>query len=102
MQFTLPLGDETRFTWRKPGTSLGTDFASSWTLTLDLMSASHRRHGSLVLYRLCNGRDLQVDVNLLTSEFALVLANALDRVPVDQPEIANSHPEPIFAAAQVS
>lgn len=102
MQFTLPLGDETRFTWRKPGTALGTDFASSWTLTLDLMSSNHRRHGSLVLYRLCNGRDLQVDVNLLTSEFALVLANALDRVPVDQPEISTSHPEPAFAAAQVS
>jgi UDP-GlcNAc:undecaprenyl-phosphate/decaprenyl-phosphate GlcNAc-1-phosphate transferase len=102
MQFTLPLGDETRFTWRKAGTALGLDFVSSWSLTLDLVSVNQRRHGSLVLYRLHNGRDLQLDVNLLTSEFTVTLANALDRVSRGQPQIASTRPEPVFATAQVS
>ena len=102
MQFTLPLGDETRFTWRKAGTAMGMDFQRSWSLSLDLISASHGRHGSLVLYRSHNGRDLQLDVNLLTSELTAALAKALDRIPIDQSESSTTHPEPIFAAAQVS
>jgi UDP-GlcNAc:undecaprenyl-phosphate/decaprenyl-phosphate GlcNAc-1-phosphate transferase len=106
MQFTLPLGDETRFTWRKAGSALGMEIASSWSLTLDL-AINNRRHGSLILYRLQNGRDLQLDVNLLTSDFTTVLANALDRfsegmLSIDQSGDIASGTESVFAAAHVS
>jgi hypothetical protein len=51
-----------------------------WKLTLDLVTTSNRHRGSLVVYRIYGQRDLQLDVNLLTSEFPPTLANALDRV----------------------
>jgi UDP-GlcNAc:undecaprenyl-phosphate/decaprenyl-phosphate GlcNAc-1-phosphate transferase len=51
----------------------------SWKLTLDLVTKSNRRRGSLVVYRIYSRRDLQLDVNLLTSEFPSTLADALDR-----------------------
>jgi UDP-GlcNAc:undecaprenyl-phosphate/decaprenyl-phosphate GlcNAc-1-phosphate transferase len=54
--------------------------APSWKLSLDLVSSSNRRRGSLTVYRIYSQRDLQLDVNLLTSEFPTTLANALDRV----------------------
>jgi hypothetical protein len=52
----------------------------SWKLTLDLVSTSNQRRGSLVVYRMYSPRDLQLDVNLLTSEFPATLADALERV----------------------
>ncbi len=68
----------------------------SWKLTLDLVTKSNRRRGSLVVYRIYSRRDLQLDVNLLTSEFPSALADALDRalttpdifVPVAESETA--------------
>jgi UDP-GlcNAc:undecaprenyl-phosphate GlcNAc-1-phosphate transferase len=103
MQFTLPLGDETRFTWRRSGTALGMDLVSSWSLTLDMLSANNCRYGSLVLYRVHTGRDLQIDVNLLVSQFSIALADALERSVVEYPEVKTTSPtETIFATAQVS
>ena len=58
----------------------------SWMLTLDLVTTSNRRRGSLVVYRIYSQRDLQLDVNLLTSEFPFTLADALDRV-LTMPEV---------------
>ena len=58
----------------------------SWNLTLDLVTTSNRRRGSLVVYRIYSRRDLQLDVNLLTSEFPAALADALDRV-LTMPEV---------------
>jgi UDP-GlcNAc:undecaprenyl-phosphate GlcNAc-1-phosphate transferase len=52
----------------------------SWKLSLDLVTASNQRRGSLVVYRMYSPRDLQLDVNLLTSEFPATLANAIDRI----------------------
>ena len=50
-----------------------------WTLALDLLSSSNRRRGTLVVQRLYSQRDLQLDINLLTSAFPTALADALDR-----------------------
>jgi hypothetical protein len=58
----------------------------SWKLTLDLVTTSNRRRGSLVVYRIYSHRDLQLDVNLLTAEFPATLADALDRV-LTMPEV---------------
>jgi UDP-GlcNAc:undecaprenyl-phosphate/decaprenyl-phosphate GlcNAc-1-phosphate transferase len=51
-----------------------------WTLSLDLISSSNRRRGALTIHRLYSPRGLQLDINLLTSAFPTVLADALDRV----------------------
>jgi UDP-GlcNAc:undecaprenyl-phosphate GlcNAc-1-phosphate transferase len=58
----------------------------SWKLTLDLVTTSSLRRGSLVVYRIYSHRDLQLDINLLTSEFPISLADALDRV-LTMPEV---------------
>ena len=58
----------------------------SWKLMLDLVTTSNQPRGSLVVYRIYSRRDLQLDVNLLTSEFPPTLADALDRV-LTMPEV---------------
>ena len=50
-----------------------------WTLSLDLVSSANRHRGALVVRRLYSQRDLQLDINLLTSNFPVALADALDR-----------------------
>jgi asparagine synthetase B (glutamine-hydrolysing) len=59
---------------RMPGT------AGIWGVTLDLLTSSNRRPGSLVIHRRYHEQPLQLDVNLLISEFPVALADALDRV----------------------
>jgi len=61
-----------------------------WTLTLDLLTTSNRRRGSLVVYRAYSQRTLQLDVNLLTSEFPVVLADALDRALSTPPVLVSA------------
>jgi hypothetical protein len=72
----------------------------SWKLTLDLVTSANRPRGSLVCYRIYSRRDLQLDVNLLTSEFPASLADALDRV-LTMPEVlvpATQAERPFLAA----
>ena len=65
--------------WQKPGSHFTHEMVSTWSLTLDLATANNRKRGALTVYRLYNSRDLQLDVNLLTSVFPVSLAEALDR-----------------------
>jgi UDP-GlcNAc:undecaprenyl-phosphate/decaprenyl-phosphate GlcNAc-1-phosphate transferase len=67
------------FRWVKPGTPKTSDATAAWTVALDLLTSSDRRRGTLMVNRLYSSRDLQVDINLLTSVFPTVLADALDR-----------------------
>jgi UDP-GlcNAc:undecaprenyl-phosphate GlcNAc-1-phosphate transferase len=78
----LPLLTEAtrHFQWSKFPHMAAISNEPSWKLALDLVTNSNRRRGSLVVYRNYSHRDLQLDVNLLTSEFPTILANALDRV----------------------
>lgn len=71
---------ELSFHWVKSGRTISLDGVAIWTLTLDLVSSSNRRRGSLRVHRIYSPRDLQLDINLLTSTFPVVLADALDRV----------------------
>ena len=66
-------------TWSKPRTELLLDKWSSWKLNLDLVTTNNRRRGTLEIYRYYNERPLMLDINLLTSVFPVVLADALDR-----------------------
>ena len=70
---------EFSFQWNKNGGLKSADDAAIWTLALHLVSSCNRRRGTLVVYRGYSSRDLQLDINLLTSAFPKALADALDR-----------------------
>lgn len=87
--------------WRKPGTQFAREKTTAWSLNLDLITANHRRRGSMTLYRNYSARDLQLDVNLLTSLFPGALADALDRSLSQTVQVVPRAEEDTgFAAAQ--
>jgi UDP-GlcNAc:undecaprenyl-phosphate/decaprenyl-phosphate GlcNAc-1-phosphate transferase len=67
------------FRWSKPGLASIGETTPLWSISLDLLSSANRRRGTLLVRRMYSSRDLQVDVNLLTSAFPTALADALDR-----------------------
>ena len=67
------------FRWNKAGVPKMLDRSTVWTLSLNLISSSNQRRGTLTIHRLYSSRDLQLDINLLTSAFPSALADALDR-----------------------
>jgi UDP-GlcNAc:undecaprenyl-phosphate GlcNAc-1-phosphate transferase len=75
-----PSESDRHFHWSKFPHMMTISSQPSWKLTLDLVTNSNRQRGALVVYRVYSRRDLQLDVNLLTSEFPATLADALDRV----------------------
>jgi UDP-GlcNAc:undecaprenyl-phosphate/decaprenyl-phosphate GlcNAc-1-phosphate transferase len=89
---TLP-GDQTsagesnrHFHWSKFPHMMAISSQPTWKLTLDLVTTSNQQRGSLVVYRVYGPRDLQLDVNLLISEFPTALADALNRA-LHKPEV---------------
>jgi UDP-GlcNAc:undecaprenyl-phosphate/decaprenyl-phosphate GlcNAc-1-phosphate transferase len=74
------LPGENHFHWSKFPHMAAIANEASWKLTLDLVASSKQRRGSMVVYRIYSRRDLQLDVNLLTSEFPGILADAIERV----------------------
>ncbi|MGA2099635.1 MAG: hypothetical protein ABSG34_00970 [Candidatus Sulfotelmatobacter sp.] len=70
---------ESSFRWNKPGIPKHLDGSAVWTIALDLLSSANRHCGTLMVHRLYSRRNLQLDVNLLTADFPIVLADALDR-----------------------
>ena len=90
-----------RFLWKKPGLPFAREATVAWSLNLDLVTANHRRRGSLILHRLYSMRDLQLDVNLLISSFPMALAEALDRsLSATIPLAHHSEEDRGYAAAQ--
>lgn len=73
------LDEQPHLCWQKPGSRFAHEMVSAWSLSLDLVTGSNRRRGSLTVYRMYSERDLQLDINLLTSVFPVALAEALDR-----------------------
>jgi hypothetical protein len=67
------------FHWSKFPHMAAISTQPAWKLTLDLVTTSNQPRGSLVVYRAYTNRGLQMDINLLTSEFPVTLANAIDR-----------------------
>lgn len=72
-------GEKPVLRWKRPGSNFARDMVTAWSLNLDLVTANNHKQGSLVMYRLYSSRDLQLDINLLTSVFPQALAEALDR-----------------------
>ena len=71
--------------WSKPG-GFAPEPGNAWSMSLDLVCAGNRHCGRLTLYRCYSGRDLQLDINLLTSAFASTLAEAVQRTAVQNVE----------------
>lgn len=76
----LSFDPKRRFHWSRFPRVRAISADPCWKLTLDLMTTSNQARGALIVYRSYSERDLQLDVNLLTSQFPAALANALDRV----------------------
>lgn len=74
-----PRRGEVSFHWGKTRGARSLEGLAVWTLSLDLVSSSNRRRGALAVHRLYSQRDLQLDINLLTTAFPIALADALDR-----------------------
>jgi len=89
------------FHWKKPG-SQNDETRNAWTLNIDLGTASGRCTGALTLYRLYTPRTLQLDVNLITNDFPVVLAEALDRSLVHNLDLVIGTAPNQLPAAQVS
>jgi hypothetical protein len=82
--------DEPYLRWEKPAIRFIGEKATGWNLDLDLVATNNRRFGSLTLRRTYSARDLQFDVNILTSAFPVVLADALDRALSRPAEVVSS------------
>jgi hypothetical protein len=54
--------------------------SGAWSVTLDLLTSSNRRRGSMTVHRGYTEQPLQLDINLLTMEFPVALADAVDRI----------------------
>jgi len=74
-----PWGETPCLRWIKPGSHFARELTSAWCLTLDLVTTRNDRCGSMTIYRVYTDRELQFDINLLTSVFPVALADALDR-----------------------
>lgn len=93
---------EVSFHWGKSTGARSLDGLALWTLSLDLVSSANRRRGALEVRRLYSQRNLQLDINLLTTGFPVALADALDRTLQHGVQVI-PHPEPDdpgFVAAQ--
>jgi hypothetical protein len=66
--------------WSRPGKVVIPGSAGMWGMSLELLTSSSRRRGMITIHRLYREQPLQLDINLLTSEFPTVLADALDRI----------------------
>jgi UDP-GlcNAc:undecaprenyl-phosphate/decaprenyl-phosphate GlcNAc-1-phosphate transferase len=62
--------------WRKPGSELIGETAPGWRLNLDVFG-HHEAFGTMTIYHAYSDDAVQIDLNLLTSEFRSALANAL-------------------------
>ena len=71
---------ETCFQWKKPRVGSAKQPMHSWQLNLDLVTSNNSRLGTMTIYRRYSTRNLQLDINLLTTDFPVALAEALERM----------------------
>ena len=71
--------DEPGFRWSKPGVPQTHGSSTTWRIALHLLSSTGNDCGTLTVLRLYSDRGLQIDINLLTAEFPMALADALHR-----------------------
>src|SRR5204862_334092 len=69
-------------------------------LSLPLVTAGRQLYGNLIIFRRYANRDLQLDINLLTSIFATTLAEALHRTTRPNVEFMPANQDPALLPAQ--
>jgi len=86
--------------WTKPGARVAPEFENTWSLTLELVTAANQHCGNLMVFRSYVNRDLQLDINLLTSAFPATLAEALHRTAAQNIEFIPAPQNPALVSAQ--
>jgi UDP-GlcNAc:undecaprenyl-phosphate GlcNAc-1-phosphate transferase len=86
--------------WTKPGARVVPEFENAWSLSLELVTAANQHCGNLVVFRSYVNRDLQLDINLLTSAFPATLAEALHRTAAHNIEFIPAPQNPALVSAQ--
>lgn len=86
--------------WTKPGAQARPEIENTWSLRLELVTHASQHCGSLIVFREYAGRDLQLDINLLTSIFPPTLADALRRTATHNIEFIPAPEHSLVAAAQ--
>ncbi len=103
LQLISGWGESPCLRWINPGSCYRSGRVSAWSLNLELLSSRNHRCGSIIIYRLHTTRDLQVDLNLLTSIFPVALADALERAMLAEVgELPQVGRNPGILAAQAS
>lgn len=67
------------FLWQRAPEDSSSSVLPSWRLQLDLQTGKGALLGRMMLFRTYSPRALQLDINLLTTDFPAALADALDR-----------------------
>jgi UDP-GlcNAc:undecaprenyl-phosphate GlcNAc-1-phosphate transferase len=84
-------GHSNCLSWHKPhGSTPDNTQSPAWTLTLDLVASKKQKLGYLSLYRAYSDNPLLADINLLTSEFQVTLAETVERISLEKTEAARS------------
>jgi UDP-GlcNAc:undecaprenyl-phosphate GlcNAc-1-phosphate transferase len=86
--------------WIKPGAQAIPEFENAWSLRLELVTTANQHCGSFVIFRDYANRDLQLDINLLTSVFPATLAEALQRTAAQNIEFIPAPEHVAFVSAQ--
>ena len=92
--------DVPRMRWQKPGSFASQGFGCAWSMTLPLVTTGRQLYGNLIVFRRYANRDLQLDINLLTSAFATTLAEALHRTTMQNVEFIPATQDPALLPAQ--
>jgi UDP-GlcNAc:undecaprenyl-phosphate/decaprenyl-phosphate GlcNAc-1-phosphate transferase len=96
----VQLNDVPPLRWKKSTSPIDPDFGNAWNISLDLVSTGNRHCGKLIIFRHYSPRDLQLDINLLTSEFATTLADALHRTLNEDVDFVPVPENPAMLSAQ--
>jgi hypothetical protein len=76
------------------------EFGNAWSLSLELVTAANQHCGNLTVFRSYVNRDLQLDINLLTTAFPATLAEALHRTATQNIEFIPAPQKPALVSAQ--
>jgi len=76
------------------------ELGHAWSLSLELVTAANQHCGNLAVFRSYVDRDLQLDINLLTSDFPATLAEALHRTSATNIEFIPAPQNPALVSAQ--
>jgi UDP-GlcNAc:undecaprenyl-phosphate/decaprenyl-phosphate GlcNAc-1-phosphate transferase len=91
-------GSESVFSWAKQSVAP----SACWRLTLELTTSKGRAVGALSVFRRYGDQSLMLDINLLTHEFATVLADAIERASASARKQSMSSPVLVGASSSAA